>query len=63
VWQLKIIIFFVNIISKNKEIMLIISGVEQKQSNITKSSESISTKNLNEDCSDSNANISTNEQT
>lgn len=39
------------------------SGVEQKQSNITKSSESISTKNLKEDCSDSNANISTNEQT
>jgi len=63
VWQLKIIIFFVNIISKNKEIMLNISGVEQKQSNTTKISESISTKNLNEDFSDSNVNILTNEQT
>jgi len=42
--------------------MLNISGVEQKQSNTTKSSECISTKNLNEDFSDSNINILTNEQ-
>lgn len=61
--QLEIIIFFVNIISKNKEIMLNISGVEQKQSNTTKSLENTSTKNLNEDFSVSNVNILTNEQT
>ena len=41
--------------------MLNFSSVEQKQSNTTKSSESISTKNLNKDFSDSKGNIITNQ--